>query len=95
MARGSHDDPTKLRLFIDREAKRLGFSAVAITRPDAIPEARERLAEALSAGHHGTMDWLAETFERRAAPDALWPEVKSVVMLGMNYGPDSDPLAVL
>jgi epoxyqueuosine reductase len=95
MVAGSQADPTKLRLFIDREAKRLGFSAVAITRPDAIPQARERLAQALSEGHHGTMDWLAETFERRAAPDALWPEAKSVVMLGMNYGPDSDPLAVL
>ena len=95
MSGGSPDDPTKLRLFIDREAKRLGFSAVAVTRPDAIPQARERLAEALSAGHHGTMEWLAETFERRATPEALWPEAKSVVMLGMNYGPDSDPLGIL
>jgi epoxyqueuosine reductase len=95
MAAGSPADPTKLRLFIDREAKRLGFSAVAVTRPDAIPEARERLAAALAKGHRGTMDWLAETFERRAAPDALWPEAKSVVMLGMNYGPDADPLFAL
>ncbi len=95
MSGGSPDDPTKLRLFIDREAKRLGFSAVAVTRPDAIPQARERLGEALSAGHHGTMEWLAETFERRATPEALWPDAKSVVMLGMNYGPDSDPLGIL
>jgi epoxyqueuosine reductase len=95
MAAGSQADPTKLRLFIDREAKRLGFSAVAVTRPDAIPQAGERLAAALAAGHHGTMDWLAETFDRRAAPGALWPEAKSVVMLGMNYGPGSDPLAIL
>ena len=95
MSGGSPDDPTKLRLFIDREARRLGFSAVAVTRPDAIPQARERLAEALSAGHHGTMEWLAETFERRATPEALWPDAKSVVMLGMNYGPDSDPLGIL
>jgi len=95
MARGSQDDPTKLRLFIDGEAKRLGFSAVAITRPDAIPQARERLRAALDAGHHGDMDWLAETFERRATPDALWPDARSVVMLGMNYGPDSDPLEIL
>jgi len=95
MSGGSPDDPTKLRLFIDGEAKRLGFSSVAVTRPDAIPQARERLAEALLAGHHGTMEWLAETFERRAAPGGLWPEAKSIVMLGMNYGPDSDPLGIL
>ncbi|MDO9306951.1 MAG: tRNA epoxyqueuosine(34) reductase QueG [Mesorhizobium sp.] len=87
--------PETLRPFIDREAKRLGFSAVAVTRPDTIPLARGRLAAALSAGHHGDMDWLAETFERRAAPATLWPEVRSVVMLAMNYGPDENPLDIL
>jgi len=84
-----------LRRLIDREATRLGFSAVAVTRPDAIPAARGRLADALAQGRHGSMDWLAETFERRAAPDALWPDARSVVMLAMNYGPDSDPLLTL
>ncbi len=87
--------PETLRPFIDREARRLGFSAVAITTPDAIPLARERLAAALSAGHHGDMDWLEETFERRAAPATLWPEVRSVIMLAMNYGPDENPLGLL
>ena len=84
-----------LRRLIDREAARLGFGATAVTRPDAIPAARERLAEALAKGRHGSMDWLAETFERRAAPEALWPEARSVVMLAMNYGPDGDPLSTL
>jgi len=41
------------------------------------------------------MRWLTDTAERRGSPKALWPEVRSVVMLGMNYGPDSDPLATL
>ncbi len=41
------------------------------------------------------MAWLATTAERRGAPNALWPEVRSAIMLGMNYGPDCDPLAVL
>ena len=41
------------------------------------------------------MAWMALTAERRAAPGALWPDVRSVVMLGMNYGPDEDPLAIL
>jgi len=35
------------------------------------------------------------TAGRRGAPRALWPDVRSVIMLGMNYGPDHDPLAVL
>ena len=42
-----------------------------------------------------TMAWLADTAERRSSPTALWPEVRSIVMLGMNYGPESDPLATL
>jgi epoxyqueuosine reductase len=41
------------------------------------------------------MDWMAETAERRADPRVLWPEVRSVILLGMNYGPDCDPLADL
>jgi epoxyqueuosine reductase len=41
------------------------------------------------------MDWLAETFERRAAPAALWPDVRSVIMLAMNYCPDENPLDIL
>jgi epoxyqueuosine reductase len=43
------------------------------------------------------MDWLAHTPERRVDPRTLWPEVKSIVMLGLNYGPEPghDPLAIL
>ena len=41
------------------------------------------------------MDWLATTAERRGAPLALWPEARSVLMLGLNYGPDENPLAIL
>lgn len=41
------------------------------------------------------MGWMTETAERRASPRALWPDVRSVVMLGLNYGPDEDPRAAL
>src|SRR5690606_33519470 len=46
-------------------------------------------------GRHGTMEWMAETAERRGTPKGLWPEVRSIIMLGMNYGPDRDPLELL
>jgi epoxyqueuosine reductase len=77
------------------QARAEGFDAVGITTADAIPELRERLTAFLASGAHGDMDWLAATAERRASPQALWPEARSVVMLGLNYGPDEDPLAVL
>jgi len=66
-----------------------------VTTPDAIPGAAGRLKEAIAAGHHGTMGWLAGNAERRGSPKTLWPEVRSIIMLGMNYGPDADPLATL
>ena len=67
-----------------------------MTRPDAIPQARAWFERFIAEGQHGDMDWLAATAERRVSPLALWPDVKSVVMLGMNYGPDTpDPLAIL
>ncbi len=44
---------------------------------------------------HGDMHWMAAKADRRADPRALWPDVRSVVMLGFNYGPDGDPLAIL
>ena len=72
-----------------------GFDAVGVTRPDAIPLAAKRLREFLAAGAHGDMAWMAANTERRGDPRAMWSEVRSIVMLGINYGPDEDPLAVL
>ena len=60
-----------------------------------MPEAKARLDRFIADGAHGDMVWMAETAERRASPAALWPDVRSVIMLGMNYGPDEDPLAIL
>jgi epoxyqueuosine reductase len=82
-----------LRALIDREARRAGFDAVAVTTPDAIPQAPARLAQFVADGFHGSMGWIAETLERRGEPTALWPEVRSIVVLAMNYGPDHDPRA--
>jgi epoxyqueuosine reductase len=66
-----------------------------VTRPDAIPRAADRLRQFLAAGAHGDMAWMAGNAERRGDPRALWAGVRSVVMLGINYGPDDDPLAIL
>ncbi|AVO47696.1 tRNA epoxyqueuosine(34) reductase QueG [Phreatobacter cathodiphilus] len=85
-------DPAALRAAITAQARAEGFDAVGFTRPDAIAEAGPRLAEAVEAGRHGSMAWMAETLERRSHPNAMWPEGRSLVMLGVNYGPDENPL---
>ena len=77
------------------EARALGFAEVRVCAPDAIPAAGERLREALRAGHLADMDWMGETAVRRSDPTVLWPDVRSVIMLGLDYGPRSNPLAVL
>jgi epoxyqueuosine reductase len=68
---------------------------VGVTGADAVPEAAERLRAFLAAGRHGTMRWLETEAARRVTPRALWGEAASVIMVGLNYGPESDPLAVL
>ncbi|RUY60782.1 tRNA epoxyqueuosine(34) reductase QueG, partial [Mesorhizobium sp. M7A.F.Ca.CA.001.13.1.1] len=93
--RTSTSDAAKLRALIDAEAQRAGFDAVAVTSPDAIPLAPARLAEFVADGFHGSMDWIAETLQRRSEPTALWPQVRSIVVLAMNYGPDHDLREVL
>ena len=83
-----------MRAFLEVEAKAVGFDVVGITRPDAIPRAPERLQIFLGDKYHGSMDWMETRADERADPQTLWSEVRSVIMLGMNYGPDSDPRAV-
>ena len=76
-------------------ARSLGFDAFGITSADARPDLREKLEAALAAGWHGEMEWMAERADQRADPATLWSRVRSVIMLGVNYGPDSDPLETL
>jgi len=66
---------------------------MAVARPDAIAQAGARLGAFIAEGGHGDMAWLAATAIRRGEPRALWPEVRAIAMLGVNYGPREDPLA--
>jgi epoxyqueuosine reductase len=77
------------------EALRLGFDAVGFAEAHLPEEARARLDAFLADGLHGTMAWMADRAAQRAHPKALWPEVVSVVSLGLSYAPGEDPLQVL
>src|SRR3546814_20019819 len=61
---------------------------------DAAPRSAERLRQWLDACHHGEMLWMEERAGQRGSPQGLWPDVRSVVMLGMSYAPGRDPLAL-
>ena len=83
-----------LRARLEEKAEELGFCAFGIARADAAPAAGERLRKWLADGCHGDMLWMAETAERRGSPGGLWPDVRSVISLGMSYAPTADPLAL-
>jgi epoxyqueuosine reductase len=84
-----------LKESLKQQALALGFDCVGVTDPAAIADAARYFRSFLEAGAHGDMDWLAAHPERRADPRVLWPDVRSVIMLGVNYGPDQNPLAIL
>ncbi len=77
------------------QARREGFDLTRICRPWDVPDVPGRLAEFLARGYHGQMRWLAERSHWRGAPQILWPEARSVIMLAESYTPDSDPMATL
>jgi len=85
---------TDLTGFLRKEAAAQCFDLCRITLPDAIPQAPARLQHFVDAGRHGSMAWMEETMERRGDPRVLWSDVRSIVMFGMNYGPDDDPRAL-
>ena len=90
----SKPSPTKALTSIDvkAEAARLGFVACGITH--ANHDFGPRLRDWLAAGSHGQMGWMEDRADQRAGPQALWPEARSVIMLGMSYAPTVDPLAL-
>jgi epoxyqueuosine reductase len=77
------------------EAHALGFDCIGVTTPGVLADAGRHFRDFLESGAHGDMDWLAAHPERRTDPRALWADVRSIIMLGVNYGPDEDPLAIL
>ncbi len=83
------------RAAIRARALDLGFDTVGFARPDTVAAAGARLRQFLALGRHGGMAWLADKADRRGDPAALWPEARSVVVLGLNYGPADDPLHLL
>ena len=88
----STSDATDL---IRAEAIALGFDLCRFTNIQEPWPAGARLAEFIAAGRHGEMAWMADTADRRAHPRAMWADARSAIVLGVNYGPDHDALAVL
>jgi epoxyqueuosine reductase len=83
---------TSLTHALKVEAVRIGFAVCGIARADAAPRSGARLRAWLAEGAHGDMIWMESRADQRAAPVGLWPDVRSVIALGMSYAPAEDPL---
>lgn len=84
-----------LKRTIAERASALGFDAVRVTGAEAPEHMGAALDAFLAQGREGDMGWLKDTAARRKSPRALWPEVRSVILLGTNYGSAADPLGSL
>jgi len=81
-----------LREELRAQALALGFATCGFARADAAPESAKRLDDWLESGAHASMDWMETRKGQRARPQALWPEARSLIMLGMSYAPRENPL---
>ena len=87
-------DKTNLVNILEERAKSEGFVAFGIAPGHLAPRAGERLRQWLQEGRHGEMLWMESRADERANPEILWPDVKSVIMLGMSYAPPQDPMVL-
>ncbi len=89
------DSPDKLKTALNEEALNLGFDVMRVTEATVSTDVSSDFDAFIDGGYHGDMTWMADTAVRRRHPLALWPDVKTAIMLGVNYGPGTDPMALL
>ncbi len=92
MTTSTSSDPRPL---IRAQASSVGFDVCGFASVTAPWPAAARLAEFVAEDRHGTMAWLATTAARRSHPTRMWADARGAVVLGLNYGPDVDPLEAL
>jgi len=89
-------DPQALSRAVFKRAQKLGFTSPRIVDLEMFGNtAGDGLAEFISKNHHGTMAWLSETLAHRQHHQKLWAQARSAIVLGLNYGPETDPMATL
>jgi epoxyqueuosine reductase len=71
-------------------ARDLGFALAGIA-PATEADGFARFAAWLDAGHAGAMDYLHRQREARRHPRSILESVRSVLMVGMEYGADPQP----
>ncbi len=84
-----------IKQLICNKALEAGFDTAGFCRASLPPETGQNLSGFLANNYHGEMGWLQEKATWRSSPANLWPEARSVIMLGHNYAPDHNPMEKL
>jgi len=96
MSQAASDTSTAaLKRNLTAHARELGFNQVGFAAVGHRADVENNLARYLERGYHGDMGWMETAAERRGNPLTLWPEARSAIVLGINYGPESDPREIL
>lgn len=76
--------------FIKHKAQELGFDFCGVAKAEFLEDEAWKLEEWLNKGMHGMMSYMANHFDKRLDPTLLVEGAKSVVVLGVNYYPETD-----
>ncbi|PPR76993.1 MAG: Epoxyqueuosine reductase [Alphaproteobacteria bacterium MarineAlpha3_Bin5] len=80
------------KLKISAMARALGFDDIGFTSPEVNSFEVAALAKFVKQERHGEMDWLARSDGKRGIPSSLMSDVKTIISLGVNYGPVESPI---
>jgi epoxyqueuosine reductase len=72
---------------IKEKARAIGFDLVGITSAQP-PQHTQEFRQWLASGFHGEMGYMAKNAEKRADPSKILADVRSVVVVGLNYNTD-------
>ena len=77
---------------IKTKSAELGFDEFGITDLDNFEFNSSKIKEFINNNYHGEMFWMKDKLATRSDPKNIWNEAKSAIVLGINYGPESNPL---
>ena len=78
---------------IKQKALSLGFDTIGYTKPNVDDDTKKKYKEFLEKKFHGEMNWLERHYEKKIDPKIIWCEVQTIIVLGLNYGPQQNPLS--
>tara|TARA_X000000950_G_scaffold178738_1_gene216882 strand:+ start:603 stop:1727 length:1125 start_codon:yes stop_codon:yes gene_type:complete len=77
---------------IKTKSAEIGFDEFGVTNLENFEFNSSKIKEFVKKNYHGDMRWMKDKIEIRSDPKNIWNEAESAIVLGINYGPESNPL---